>query len=609
MNELHERLRSGDPSALEELGHALLPFVQAAAIAPAFSLSDAGALLAAFREEVARALAAVSPDGFAAAVVAGMRARALPPSAPDGAQAEALSRLRALAPLATAEREVVIARFVERLPGDLLAQHFARDVPAISAILARGAALLVGPPAAGGDWASAPSLLDPNALPVAQFLALENVLTALAIDVTALEVEPLRAGAGVAAPVPVLRPGYEARAPAEQYPSTVGTQAASDLPAEVSHFAAPPPSAPSVVVALEHTPPMPARPLPRDDRTEPQGRPLAAEVAGPTRHTLPPVEDTGATRAVLKKVADEPTHVKGQSLAETTEPRARAIADPADGTDVGVAVASRLPDVPLHRRVPPAWWWGGAGLCAVLGVGLFLGLIRMVEVRTQRPWTMVPVLVATRDFDEGLVLGPDMLAVRAIPEQNASNSVVKPDAMPDVVGRRLEFPMQAGDPLLWANFDPSVRHKRFDVIRHGRAYSIAVTELKSIGGQLEPSDEVDLLMTFTAQPGKPKEKATERAITLLQKVRVLAVGKVTTLNVGRIQKRYTDLTLMLVPEEVEIVSLALRTGELTASMRNGEDSDTVERGETTMQTLLNGERQRRLMDKRGQVIKVLRGQK
>lgn len=608
--DLIERLKRAEAAALEETGHALLPFVQAALLSVDFAIAEPGAVLQAFREEVARAAASVSPAGFAAAVVDAMRARALPKVPADGAQGEALQRLRVLAPLAVGQREVAIARFVERLPADQIGAHLSLDATATAAVLARAATLLAGP-CPTGDWTAEASLLDPNAAPTPAFLALENVLSALAIDVTALEAEPLKPAGAPSIPVPVLKPGYEAHAPVEHYPSKVKTQAASDLPAEVSDFVPPAaprasvPSVPSVVVALEHTPPMLVPPLQRDEQTEPQAR------------ALPPPESTDETRNILPKVVtpdDEATNVKGKALAapEQTEPRARSLPAPVEETAVGRALGALPPDdVPLHRRVPPGWYWGTAALCAVLGVTLYFGLVRYLEVKIRRPWTLVPVLVVTRDFEEGTVLQADMLAIRAIPEQNATQSVVKPEHMAEAMGKRLEFPMQAGDPLLWAQFDPSVKNKRFEVIKRGRAYSVPVTEVKSVGGQLDPLDEIDVVMTFTALPGQPKAgNAThERALTLLQKVRVLSVGKVTTLNVGRVQKRYTDLTLMLVPEEVEVLSLAMRTGELTASMRNADDTDTIERGETNLQTLLSGERQRRLQSKRSQVIDVVRGQK
>ncbi|MBS1151978.1 MAG: Flp pilus assembly protein CpaB, partial [Myxococcaceae bacterium] len=261
---------------------------------------------------------------------------------------------------------------------------------------------------------------------------------------------------------------------------------------------------------------------------------------------------------------------------------------------------------PLHRRVPAAWWWGGAAFCAVLGVSLYWGMVSYLQARVQRPWTMVPVIAAGRDLPEGTRLTRELLAIRAVPSQSVTVSAVKPESLEYAVGRTLEFPLQAGDPLLWSQFDGAQKYKRFHVLKRGRAYTIPVTELKSLGGQLLPNEEVDLVLAINLTPNNPKVKPNFRTLTLLQKVRVLAVGAVTTLNIGRVQRRFTDLTLMLVPEEVEVLSLARRTGEITATLRQSEDTDVIERGETTADTLLSGVRLKALERRRGAVIATIR---
>ncbi len=593
MTDLLDRLRREDPSALEEVGHELLPFVQAAILAHAFVGREPGAVLQAFREAVAAAKQSADQSAFFAAVLQQVRARgpSLPQLAPDPAQAEALARLSRLAPMSLRDREVVLARFIERLPPHLIVQQFALELPALAAILASGAALLVGPAPAGAGWASEPSLTDPDAPPVAQFVALENLLTPLAIDVTALERQPLVSAVGV----PVLKPGYQAQAPAESYPSKVETQGSVDLPAEVSSFTPSASSAPSVVVSSSL-----AQPRPRDDATEPQARPLIV----PAKH-----DETEVRGKPLIATAPK---VRGTPLpllqGEHTEPRGAPIVE---HTDIGVALAVPPRALPLHRRIPGVWWWSAAGLCALLGSSLYWGMVTNLKATIRRPWTMVPVIVATQDLTEGSLITLEMVAIRAIPEQYATQSVVKPESLEFALGQVLEFPLQAGDPLLWAQFDPVRRSKRFDVVKRARAYTIPVTELKSLGGLLLPKEEVDLLLTLHHTPGQVGNRelgmgGTDKTITLLQKVRILAVGGVTTLNIGRVQRRFTDITLLLVPEEVEVLSLALRTGELTATLRNPEDPDTIVRGETTLQTLLNGIRLKALEARRADVIKVIR---
>ena len=90
-------------------------------------------------------------------------------------------------------------------------------------------------------------------------------------------------------------------------------------------------------------------------------------------------------------------------------------------------------------------------------------------------------------------------------------------------------------------------------------------------------------------------------------LRVLAVGPVTTQTVGRSVIHYNDVTVMLVPEEVEVLSLARRQGDITASLRTPDDVDTIEWGNTTVDTLLSGVRLKALEKKRADVITIIRG--
>jgi pilus assembly protein CpaB len=641
MTDLLERLRRDDPSALEELGHELLPFVQAAVLSSRFEIRDPAALLQMFRDEVALATrSSADAASFFATVLSQVRSRVatLPPSRPDPSQVEGLARLALLEPLPVNEREVVVARFVERLPESLNKKHFGLETAALAAILSRGAVLLVGPAPGAADWTGEASLLDPDAVPpVAHFVELENVLTCLAIDVTALERQP------VMSPVPVLKPGFEPQVPQEHYPSMVATQGFVDVPANVSSFSAAPPPLPSVVLSesIDNTPAAtPLRALPLrdpDEYTEPQGVPLTLPPPVPTGELWNPVEPVESTVTNGKPLVPwgvestethgrplvppgvEPTVTNGKPLTfngGVMPNRGRPIDDgqgyfsepTSEQTQVGVLTAPP-PVVPFNRRLPTVWWWSAAALCALLGTSLYLGMVNYVKAKVLRPWTMMPVVVAARDLPEGTKLMLEQLSVRAIPSQNASVSVVKPESIEYALGKTLEFPLQAGDPLLWAQFDGAWKYKRFAVMKKGRAYAVSVTELRSLGGNLMPNEEIDLVMTVSETPLNPKEKTVTRALTILQRVRVLAVGAVTTLNVGRVQRRFTNLTLMLVPEEVEVLSLAQRTGEITVTLRNSEDEDTIGRGETTMSTLLSGVRLKAIERKRGAVIATIRDQR
>jgi pilus assembly protein CpaB len=124
---------------------------------------------------------------------------------------------------------------------------------------------------------------------------------------------------------------------------------------------------------------------------------------------------------------------------------------------------------------------------------------------------------------------------------------------------------------------------------------------------VRPNDHVDIIGTF-------KDPATNEqvAVTLLQNVIILATGKITgTTNINLIpeaERSYGNVSLLVIPEEAEILVLSQELGNLTLSLRNEEDIDVLEeRGRATINTLLSGERTKVLQQKRFNTIQVIRG--
>jgi pilus assembly protein CpaB len=128
-----------------------------------------------------------------------------------------------------------------------------------------------------------------------------------------------------------------------------------------------------------------------------------------------------------------------------------------------------------------------------------------------------------------------------------------------------------------------------------------------VGGWVRPNDHVDVIGTF-----RDPQTNEQVAVTLIQNVTVLATGKITgTTNVNLIpegQRDYSNVSLLVIPEEAEVLVLAQQEGKLTLSLRNEEDVDLIEeRGRATIHTLLSGERTREYQRRRAGIIDVIRG--
>jgi len=256
---------------------------------------------------------------------------------------------------------------------------------------------------------------------------------------------------------------------------------------------------------------------------------------------------------------------------------------------------------------------GKAPLIIALGLGLMAALLayktmQRAEEKVKEGWTLMPVVVSNRDIVEGTVLDYDMVAKHQMPEQFMTPSIVSPKQFEKVIGQKLMVPLQRGDLILWSHFRSEGTFERLSNIvrKAGRAISIGISGAEAVAGWVRPNDHIDILGTFE----DPKTESLV-TVTLMQNVIVLATGSITgSTNMSIMkdnQKKYNDITVMLLPEEAEIIILASQLGSLYLSLRNPEDiGGEEERARATIQTLLTGERVKALKIKRERTFQVIR---
>jgi pilus assembly protein CpaB len=272
-------------------------------------------------------------------------------------------------------------------------------------------------------------------------------------------------------------------------------------------------------------------------------------------------------------------------------------------------------------------------LFIALALGLLAGLIAYSAIKAQQKkvkqgWDTVKILCADQDIPEGTELDQDMVAVKDMPEKFVTESFIRIEEdntskreLP--IGQRVLIPLKKGDPILVSHFE-SAREAEFSTMinQKGRAVTIDVAERNAVGLWVRPNDHVDVIGTFRETGGggggggKEGEggggKDTMKAVTLLQNLVVLATGHVNanTTYVPEEEKRYQTVTLLALPEEAEILTLAQETGTLTLLLRNPDDLDYQENRKVLDQKqLLSGNQASELQAKRYKTIQIIRGSK
>jgi pilus assembly protein CpaB len=221
----------------------------------------------------------------------------------------------------------------------------------------------------------------------------------------------------------------------------------------------------------------------------------------------------------------------------------------------------------------------GFGGLAVVGARNYItDRLEQERARLQPRPEMVELVVARRDLKRGETVGPDTMAVRTLPREYAPGGTVAPARFDAVSGMRLQAPMRAGEPLLAAAVAAPEAAPISSRVRPGvRAMTIAVDEVNSLSGMLQPGDRIDLMLSVRPAPnGGPMQPEVTR--TVMQRVPVLATGRQSRpgyADEAGLGRAFTSITVEVDPEQAQRLVVAQRSGKLTAVLRNPDDRQPV----------------------------------
>ena len=190
----------------------------------------------------------------------------------------------------------------------------------------------------------------------------------------------------------------------------------------------------------------------------------------------------------------------------------------------------------------------------------------------------VSVVVVNRDVPAETRLRIEDLAHRKMPADMVPPDAIAPADVERAVGQSLKVDLPLGRPLLWGYLSSGTRPSFSDMLDEDRrALTIAVDELNSISGMIRPYDRIDLFIISKEKSFMPGKRDSKIVRPLLQDVLVKATGNIVrreTASDGReYDRRYSTLTLDLLPEEIGRVLIAQENGELKAALKRPEQSD------------------------------------
>jgi len=181
------------------------------------------------------------------------------------------------------------------------------------------------------------------------------------------------------------------------------------------------------------------------------------------------------------------------------------------------------------------------------------------------------IVLSARSLPVGAVITERDLKVVSWPGDAVPSGYIR--SVKDAVGRGIITPVAENEPLLEAKVSTKDAGGGLPIIiRDGmRAVSVKVDEVIGVAGFVLPGTRVDVLLTLDARDNRAQ--ATTK--TLLQNVQTLATGQSVTRDKEGKAQTATVITLLVSPDDAELLALAAKEGRLQLALRNTLDTLTV----------------------------------
>jgi len=182
------------------------------------------------------------------------------------------------------------------------------------------------------------------------------------------------------------------------------------------------------------------------------------------------------------------------------------------------------------------------------------------------------VLVARNAIRTGQLVKPDDLRWQPWPQGNLPPSYIIEGKRPiaDFVGAVARSQFHVGEPIVETDIVmPGSRGFLAAVLKPGlRAVSVPATATSTVSGFIYAGDRVDVLLTHVLAGPTGQHSATE---TILRNARVIAMDQKLDFTPGDKPDVAKTATLELTAKQTEIVTLAVKMGDLSLVLRSLQD--------------------------------------
>lgn len=232
----------------------------------------------------------------------------------------------------------------------------------------------------------------------------------------------------------------------------------------------------------------------------------------------------------------------------------------------------------------------------LLAVALGCGLVAMLGVQQvisgpQEDEGVSQVLVATAEILPGMRVDETNTRFQEMPvDEVPAGAVTEPEQYRD---RAARFALVPGDIVKKAKLGPKgVFGASTDIPEGMRVVTVPVDQTKTHSGLILPGDYVDVLLTF--KQGR-RNQALTKTKTVLEYIQVFATGNQRRADVSvddSGEMKVKTISLLVNPEQANLLMLAESQGELTLALRRMGDDSPVKANAVTTRELQNRMAQR-----------------
>ena len=208
-------------------------------------------------------------------------------------------------------------------------------------------------------------------------------------------------------------------------------------------------------------------------------------------------------------------------------------------------------------------------VAAGFGLVAMLGVMQVLNGKGDEP--TVKVAVATADIPAGMPLDDTNVGWKEFPQSTVpSGAVTKPE---EYAGKALVSRAVPGEVIMSAKLGGADAITASHQIPKGmRVATVSVNATKSHSGLIRPTDRVDVVCTYEIPNPINRQKSTH-VKTVLEFIEVFAVDNLRAGREGEVENAVKNVSLLVDPEQFQLLEAAQGLGELNLSLRNRNDKE------------------------------------